>query len=104
MRITAVSYRRLRTFGNYQNETVGAEAALEEEDTPDAVLDGLKAWVHSRLEMIDVREDMREDLYRLESEKHALERDIHDLNTRREAAKMLLEAHGGRVEEFDVPF
>lgn len=49
MRIVTVEYRRLRTFGGYQNETVGATAELAADESAETALQDLKSWVDTQL-------------------------------------------------------
>ena len=70
MKIVTVEYRRLRTFGSYQNETVGAVAEVGNEEPAD-VLETLKLWVNERLgndvERANLREAINELEYRYEN-------------------------------------
>jgi hypothetical protein len=45
MKIVTVEYRRLRTFGSYQNETVGATAEVPGDRSAEDVLSELRTWV-----------------------------------------------------------
>ena len=49
MKIVQVEYRRLRTFGDYQNETVGAVAQVEDGEDAVTALYTLRAWVDQEL-------------------------------------------------------
>ena len=51
MNIVTVEYRRLRTYGDYQNETVGAVAHVQVSagETADSALYELRAWVDAQL-------------------------------------------------------
>lgn len=49
MRITKVTYSRLHSFGNYENETVGAEAEVGEEDNAVECLEAVRSWVDTQL-------------------------------------------------------
>lgn len=49
MNIIQVEYRRLRTYGDYQNETVGAVAQVEEGEDAVTALAALRAWVDQEL-------------------------------------------------------
>lgn len=49
MQIVTVEYRRLRTFGDYQNETIGATAEVEPHETAEQALMQLRGWVDSEL-------------------------------------------------------
>lgn len=75
MKIVTVEYRRLRTFGSYQNETVGAVAEVGAEDPAD-VLETLKLWVNERLGDDVEGANLREAINEMTWRKDALERDI----------------------------
>lgn len=50
MRITALAYRETKTFGNYQNVTIEAQAdLLSREDDPVESLGRLRDWVQVQL-------------------------------------------------------
>lgn len=49
MRITSLTYRRVRNLGNYQSEALDATADLAPAETPEEALDALRDWVHERL-------------------------------------------------------
>jgi hypothetical protein len=49
MTIRTVEYRETRTFGDYQNVTVGLTADVDQDDNEERVLDVLKDWVQVRL-------------------------------------------------------
>lgn len=75
MKILTVEYRRLRTFGSYQNETVGAVAEVGNEEPAD-VLETLKLWVNERLGDDVERSNLREAINELSWRKGQLERQI----------------------------
>lgn len=75
MKITTVEYRRLRTFDNYQNETVGAVAEVGNEEPAD-VLETLKLWVNERLGDEGERANLREAVNELERRREQLVRQI----------------------------
>lgn len=49
MKIITVEYRRLRNLGNYENETVGATAEVQDGETPEEALEKLKVFVAEQL-------------------------------------------------------
>lgn len=69
-RITEVRYAALRSFGNFQNETVGIAMSVDGSDHPGDVLAVARQWVSERLdergEIQRVRADVREKEYELE--------------------------------------
>ena len=72
MKIVQVEYRRLRTFGWYENETVGCTALVEDGEVADAVFESVRLWVDNRLG--DDQE--RRDLDRRVTELRWQERDL----------------------------
>lgn len=62
MQIATVSYRETRSFGNYQNITIEAHAAVGPSEIPEECLSGLKSWVQAQLqEKIAYHQDQQED-------------------------------------------
>ncbi|MGE3267111.1 MAG: hypothetical protein AB7P40_00075 [Chloroflexota bacterium] len=49
MRIVTVEYRRLRTYGGYQNETVGAVAQVDDGEDAETALAKVRTWVNVQL-------------------------------------------------------
>jgi hypothetical protein len=49
MDIKTVEYRRLVSFGQYENETLGATACVGETEHPIDALTALAAWVEARI-------------------------------------------------------
>lgn len=45
MKPLTVTYRTLVNTGNYENRTIGVEALIEEDETPEAALSQARAWV-----------------------------------------------------------
>mgnify|MGYP000850389850 FL=1 len=72
MKIVQVEYRRLRTFGSYENETVGCTALVDDGEVADAVFESVRLWVDNRLG--DDQE--RRDLDRRVTELRWQERDL----------------------------
>jgi hypothetical protein len=106
MRITTVEYRQLRTFGNYQNESVGAIAVVEPGETTHEALASLKLWVKAELAARQDEAEAREETYGARHELARIERDIEDAKARWEKAKAFLARHGVSVDEPDteLPF
>ena len=75
MRIERVGFRRLRSFGEYENMGIEVEASVGEDETADQVLEELQKWGADRLaeaiEMPKVSE--------LQREKRKLEEDVEKL-------------------------
>jgi DNA helicase IV len=56
VKITKVSFERLKTFGNFENVRVGAEAEISQDegsaDDPNLALSNLISWVDSKISEI----------------------------------------------------
>lgn len=90
--ITTIEYRRLRSFGSYENEALGATAVVGA-DGPEATLEHLKAWVNEKLELaVDSREERSE----LWSQIRDARSDLGEINEKLDAAKARFE----RAKEF----
>lgn len=81
-KIVTVEYRRLRTFGSYQNETVGAVAELAPGQSPDDALLALRAWVDQQLGDDGERRDLTERVNELRWQADEHERRIARANER----------------------
>lgn len=80
MKITAVSYRRLKNLGNYENEAIEATALVEDWEDSVQTLDALRSWVEDQLgiretvsSLYDQRNDLRHKLEQLNSQIAAAE-------------------------------
>lgn len=80
MKIVTVEYRRLRTFGNYQNESVGATAEVGEGETANRALQELRDWVEQQLGDAQERADLSAAVSELRWKKTELEREIDAAN------------------------
>lgn len=62
MQIVTVEYRRLRTYGDYQNETVGAVAQIQVEagETAEEAIHALRTWVDEQLGSRDEQRQLQE--------------------------------------------
>lgn len=101
--VTAVAYRRLKTFGHFENEAVEATAAVRPGDDPARVHADLVAWVNGRLSLSVNAADLRAESDRLSAEVEYKQREVLRLEERyRRAQEFLRESkidpHG------DVPF
>lgn len=109
MKITTIEYRRLVTFGHYENQAVGAIGTVEEGDTPEAALDRLKEFVADQLAKIMVMNQLQRDAeserYHFENQKREHERELAQLKDRWERAKAFLEKFGVPTGPHDdIPF
>ena len=94
MKIVTVEYRRLRTFGGYQNETVGAVAEVESGLDADATLTELRTWVDAQLGDEGERRNLTESINDLRWRKDQMERDIVRVEDRWKAMTAFLEKIG----------
>lgn len=94
MKIVTVEYRRLRTFGGYQNETVGAVAEIESGQDADTTLAALREWVDAQLGDEGERRELTEAINDLRWRKDQMERDIARTEDRWKAITAFLEKLG----------
>lgn len=94
MLIVTVEYRRLRTFGGYQNETVGASAEVMPDESPDTALANLREWVDERLGNSEERSELQSAIAELRWKKENLERQFETAGRRWEALMAFLETLG----------
>jgi hypothetical protein len=66
MKITQISYRRLKTGTGYNNSALEATAAIEPHEDPIAALAELKFWVEKQLDDQLKQQDAYEKLQRVE--------------------------------------
>lgn len=50
MNVTAITYRRLRSYGDYSNASLEATASVVEGETPEQAIDALRTLVETTLE------------------------------------------------------
>lgn len=79
MRITQVEYKRLHSFGNFENETIGAVAEVPEGEDAADVLIHLQEWVKAELSVREQTGDLRTDIHVLQQRKGDLEGQIRAL-------------------------
>lgn len=94
MRIRTVEYRRLRTFGGYQNETIGATADVAEDETPEAALLSLRQWVDMSLGDESERRELERRISELRFQADNYERRIKGAEERWQAILGFLQKLG----------
>src|SRR5574343_41930 len=96
MQIVTVEYRRLRTYGEYQNETVGAVAQVNVSagETADEALYQLRAWVDEQLGNRDEQRSLEERVSDLRWKADDYERKIARLDERWKAILAFLDKLG----------
>ena len=110
MHIQTVEYRLLRSFGSFENETVGAIAVVSEGETPEAALSALREWVAGQLALAVDVEEVEELITDLRAKKGHLERSIADGERKYGALRGILAVHGIELPErpespaYDLPF
>lgn len=94
MQITSVSYSRLVSTGDYENEKIGATANVDDGQDAAMVLDELRAWVNEGLtlnsKLQETAQQLRDAEWRLRQAKEELRNAIK----RWESAKEFLRLHG----------
>jgi len=106
VKVNKISYKRLTSFGNFQNRELGAEATLEEGDDILKCVGELKEFVESNNKEEYINTEMK---YEIEEEQRNLNRIANEyLEYERKVDKMkeFLRFHGVEVKDSfdDVPF
>lgn len=110
MHIQTVEYRRLRSFGSFENETVGAVAMVADGETPEEALSALREWVAGQLALACDVEEIESLLTDLRAKRGYLERSIADGERKYAALRDILAVHGIELPErpqspdYDLPF
>lgn len=104
--ITSVSYSRLASLGNYENEKVQANARVAEGEDPAAVLQSLKQWVDERVANEARDRGLERDLYDLQGRLQDYEHRVREAKSKWEACERFLAAHGVDVAPWgsELPF
>jgi formate-dependent nitrite reductase cytochrome c552 subunit len=104
-RITSITYRRLATFGHYENEAVEATAKVGPDDDPTERLEALKGWVDTQLGCRQEYRAAKDDVERAKQELASIEQLVERAQGRWDAAKAFLSKHGINPDTFDdIPF
>jgi len=109
--IKTIEYRKLISTGDYSNLTIGATAAVGDDDTPDEALVALQAWVENQLRerTVSAQEthDARQHLYELQRQAADTSNELRRMKARYDEGRRLLEKHGIEMQTtavFDPPF
>lgn len=94
MKIVQVEYRRLRTYGDYQNETIGAMPPLASDETPEGALKSLREWVDMSMGDQEERRHLEERNSDLRFEAANMERRIEGARERWAAIMAFMEKLG----------
>jgi hypothetical protein len=98
MKIVTVEYRRLRSFGEYENETVGAVAEVPPTGvTASMVLESLKQWVDEQFGERANARDAASRLQRAEIRLREVNGLVQESEKRWAAAQKILAAAGVEV-------
>lgn len=97
MKVTSVEYRRLHTFGEYENETAGVVIAIEDHDDPRVVMEAARAWVDAQLEGRKDARDMQSRVQRAEIRLREVSGLLSEAEKRWAAAQKILAAAGVEV-------
>lgn len=92
-RITSVTYRRLRSFGSYENEAVEATCHVPEGADPEEALHATQLWVADQLGLGGERDKLKTEVGRLEVQKINLAGDVLHLEQRYRKACEFLRAN-----------
>ena len=107
MKITKVRYSKLISDQYYNNTSCGAEAEVNEDQTPEEAFTELAYWVNDRLgEMTLSKEkidDLKMEIGNLEGEKKHLERDIEAGREKFKWLENTLGKHGVELGD-TIPF
>lgn len=104
MKITSVKFGQLRSFGDFQNMTIEAEALVEGIQDPEYVLSQLKQWVADQLaEAIE-----RPKMPPLQAELAGLQEQVQALESRkwraaRQAEDLELKIRGLQQQRLEQP-
>ena len=72
MKITTVKFGQLRSYGEFQNMTIEAEAAIEPDEEPEYALRILKGWVAEQLAEAIEKPTISDIQLQLKAEREAL--------------------------------
>lgn len=97
MKILTVEYRRLRSFGEYENETVGAVAEVLPGQAPEIILEELKAWVEENFGERASARDAASRVQRAEIRLNEVNGLLRESEKRWAAAQKILAAAGVEV-------
>ena len=103
MQIISVDYSRLVSFGNYENERLGATAIVPPGEQPEETLLQLKEWVEAHLGQVQQLNQVRAELQGLQWRKSQLAGDIDRAKETYEKIRQALKAHGVDLQE-ELPF
>jgi hypothetical protein len=101
--LLTVEYRRLHTTGNYCNETVGATARVNADQTAEDTLAALRRWVDRQLGRAEEANALRDKVWRMQAEASRIEADLGAARSQWQRAEAFLKRHGVDVRE-PVPF
>lgn len=108
MKITKVSYRKLVSDGNFNNESFGAEALVEDDENSQDALEALKVWVGRNIEectnTTNEINSLHTEIYNLRYTKNQFSREVEELKAKVERMIEFLGKHGVEVSTDDLPF
>lgn len=102
-RVRSVTYRRLKSFGNYENEAVEATVAVPPGGSADESLAFARDWVNHKLSQRDEYEKMADQIALMRSDLAKDERKLIEVQAKYERYKSVLEKHGVAVEDPNEP-
>lgn len=109
MNALTVEYKRLHSFGNYENEQVGITVLVGIDETPDQALERAKSWVESQLDGVAnsraEHDDLMERKRELNGQINGKQSELDALRARRDRAVELLKANGVNTDQIEeIPF
>lgn len=109
MKITQVEYRRLVTYGHFENQTIGAVADVEPGEEPEDALAKLEQFVadqHAKkIVLAEAKEDASREIAACHANVKQMQEEMDGWRQRWVRARQFLEQHGIPTGKFeDVPF
>lgn len=104
-RVRSVTYRRLKSFGDYENENEAVEAtvAVPPGGSADESLAFARDWVNHKLSQRDEYEKLGDQIALMRSDLAKDERKLIEVQAKYERYKSVLEKHGVAVEDPNEP-
>lgn len=102
MNIKTVEYRRLRSFGSYENETIGATAEVAPGEYPLEVLEHLRGWVEAQHREAEQREAAQRQEQDAEWRLERINGDIEDRQRRLGELETMYTTLRAKLSEYGV--
>jgi hypothetical protein len=99
MKIISIHYSALVNTGNYENEKIGLDAALEDGDTVESVIEALKDRAFASLHRSDLLQERRDLRYEVQE----LNEKVNEAREQWEQTRAFLKAQGLRADPPSFP-